>query len=293
MNKLYTVIFSALFLFACSCTFSEMAVAAPSSVGAVMVRMDGIDPAGSMDKAIEAAKKRAVFKAFSHITSPNNDPNSTFARMMNRYNDYVVSCKLVKKLSSGNGLQAIVDVTVDADRLKTDFSSSTAMDQSNNRSMTARLIVRTTNVSEPDILDEKLVTDFTSCFTGLGFKTQFSAEAMDRVKSTRHLPYQSFEQDILNAIASYDIMVRFAVIGEAKIISIEPNKTGSGYYGKAEITLKSIDVKNNALVGTFTEDYVMLAPTEREAERMAIQKAGRDAAEKMAQQTLDYWKRYN
>ena len=50
-----------------------------SANGTVMVKMDGRAPAGQEAKAVEAAKKRAVFKVFSHMTRPDKDPNSTFA----------------------------------------------------------------------------------------------------------------------------------------------------------------------------------------------------------------------
>ena len=85
-------------------------------------------------------------------------------------------------------------------------------------------------------------------------------------------------------------MVRFGVIGEIRLVSVENNPTGNGYCAKAEVFLKSVDMKNKCIVGEFSDNYVMLGNDKEEAERLAIQKASIDSAESMAQQTLKYWR---
>lgn len=255
----------------------------------ITVRMDGVAPSGQLNNAIEASKKRAVFKILSHMTRPDQDPNSIFAQIMTRYNDYVLQCNIIKK-NEGVQLQVISDVQVDGKKLKDDFSNGTFDKQSDNRRMVAKLIVRTVNVHNPDFMDEKAMTDYNNCFTGLGFKTNFSGEVLQKIKSIRHLPYQAFEQEVFKSISNHELMVRFGVIGEIRLVSVENNPTGNGYCAKAEVFLKSVDMKNKCIVGEFSDNYVMLGNDKEEAERLAIQKASIDSAESMAQQTLKYWR---
>ena len=264
-----------------------------SANGTVMVKMDGRAPAGQEAKAIEAAKKRAVFKVFSHMTRPDKDPNSTFAKMMSNYNKYVVSAKLDRKMNGANGMQVIMDVEVNVRLLKNDFEANVFGKQLNNAELISSLMIRSSGTSNPQLTDEEVLTAFNKRFNELGFQFEYVSEINEKITATRSLANPDYEKEMMKPIQQNEWMVTVAVIGEIKLTSIEENPLGSGYYAKAVAVVKSYDTTANySIIGTIHNDYSMLANTPAEAERLVIQKAAMDSAESIAQQTLKYWKQH-
>ena len=264
-----------------------------SANGTVMVKMDGRAPAGQEANAVEAAKKRAVFKVFSHMTRPDKDPNSTFAKMMSNYNKYVVSAKLDRKMNGANGMQVIMDVEVSVRLLKNDFEANVFGKQLNNDELKSSLMIRSSGTSNPQLTDEEVLTAFNKRFNELGFQIEYASEINEKITATRSLANSDYENEMLKPIQQNQWMVTVAVIGEIKLTSIEENPLGSGYYAKAVAVVKSYDTTANyRIIGTIHNDYSMLANTPAEAERLVIQKAAMDSAESIAQQTLKYWRQH-
>ena len=265
-----------------------------SANGTVMVKMDGRAPAGQEANAVEAAKKRAVFKVFSHMTRPDKDPNSTFAKMMSNYNKYVVSAKLDRKMNGANGMQVIMDVEVSVRLLKNDFEDSVFDKQLDNVELASTsLMIRSSGTSNPQLTDEEVITAFNKRFNELGFQFENADKVHEKIAATRGLANPDYEKEMMKPIQQNEWMVTFAVIGEIALTSIEKNPLGTGYYAKAVAIVKSYDTTaNNKIIGTIHNDYSMLANTPAEAERLVIQKASMDAAESIAQQTLQYWRQH-
>lgn len=273
---------------------TEAASAAPISAnGTVMVKMDGRAPAGQEAKAVEAAKKRAVFKVFSHMTRPDNDPDSTFARIMANYNKYVVNAKLEQTQNGTNGMQVIMDVEVNVRLLKKDFEANVFDQQLANAELTSSLIIRSSGTSNPQLTDEEVLTAFNKRFNELGFQIEYADEVREKIAAIRGLANSDYEKEMMKPIQQNEWMVTVAVIGEIKLTSIEKNPLGNGYYAKAAAVVKSYDTTaSNNIIGTICNDYSMLANTPAEAERLVIQKAAMDSAESIAQQTLQYWRQH-
>ena len=273
---------------------TEAASAAPISAnGTVMVKMDGRAPAGQEAKAVEAAKKRAVFKVFSHMTRPDNDPDSTFARIMANYNKYVVNAKLEQTQNGTNGMQVIMDVEVNVRLLKKDFEANVFDQQLANAELTSSLIIRSSGTSNPQLTDEEVLTAFNKRFNDLGFQIEYADEVREKIAAIRGLANSDYEKEMMKPIQQNEWMVTVAVIGEIKLTSIEKNPLGNGYYAKAAAVVKSYDTTaSNNIIGTICNDYSMLANTPAEAERLVIQKAAMDSAESIAQQTLQYWRQH-
>ena len=264
-----------------------------SANGTVMVKMDGRAPAGQEAKAIEAAKKRAVFKVFSHMTRPDNDPNSTFAKIMANYNKYVVNAKLERTQTGTKDMQVIMNVEVNVRLLKNDFEANVFGKQLNNDELTSSLMIRSSGTSNPQLTDEEVLTAFNKRFNELGFQFEYASEINEKITATRSLANPDYEKEMMKPIQQNEWMVTVAVIGEIKLTSIEKNPLGNGYYAKAAAVVKSYDTTaSNNIIGTICNDYSMLANTPAEAERLVIQKASMDAAESIAQQTLQYWRQH-
>ncbi|MBQ3853669.1 MAG: hypothetical protein II778_03085, partial [Anaerovibrio sp.] len=105
--------------------------------------------------------------------------------------------------------------------------------------------------------------------------------------------YDDYVQGLQNLIDNNTIMTNFAIIGEVGIEKVMSNPTGKGYMAKSMVRIHAYDCMRKAVVGDFQESYEMLADTEAEAERLVLQKASIDAAEKMAKDTLRYWRNVN
>lgn len=276
-----------------SSTTEAASAAQISANGTVMVKMDGRAPAGQEAKAVEAAKKRAVFKVFSHMTRPDNDPDSTFARIMANYNKYVVNAKLEQTQNGTNGMQVIMDVEVNVRLLKKDFEANVFDQQLANAELTSSLIIRSSGTSNPQLTDEEVLTAFNKRFNELGFQIEYADEVREKIAAIRGLANSDYEKEMMKPIQQNEWMVTVAVIGEIKLTSIEKNPLGNGYYAKAAAVVKSYDTTaSNNIIGTICNDYSMLANTPAEAERLVIQKAAMDSAESIAQQTLQYWRQH-
>lgn len=276
-----------------SSTTEAASAAQISANGTVMVKMDGRAPAGQEAKAVEAAKKRAVFKVFSHMTRPDNDPDSTFARIMANYNKYVVNAKLEQTQNGTNGMQVIMDVEVNVRLLKKDFEANVFDQQLANAELTSSLMIRSSGTSTPQLTDEEVLTAFNKRFNELGFQIEYADEVREKIAAIRGLANSDYEKEMMKPIQQNEWMVTVAVIGEIKLTSIEKNPLGNGYYAKAAAVVKSYDTTaSNNIIGTICNDYSMLANTPAEAERLVIQKAAMDSAESIAQQTLQYWRQH-
>lgn len=276
-----------------SSTTEATSAAQISANGTVMVKMDGRAPAGQEAKAVEAAKKRAVFKVFSHMTRPDNDPDSTFARIMANYNKYVVNAKLEQTQNGTNGMQVIMDVEVNVRLLKKDFEANVFDQQLANAELTSSLMIRSSGTSTPQLTDEEVLTAFNKRFNELGFQIEYADEVREKIAAIRGLANSDYEKEMMKPIQQNEWMVTVAVIGEIKLTSIEKNPLGNGYYAKAAAVVKSYDTTaSNNIIGTICNDYSMLANTPAEAERLVIQKAAMDSAESIAQQTLQYWRQH-
>lgn len=297
MRRLFLLLCFLLLIFSSAgMVFSTTEAASATQIsanGTVMVKMDGRAPAGQEAKAIEAAKKRAVFKVFSHMTRPDKDPNSTFAKMMSNYNKYIVSAKLDRKMNGANGMQVIMDVEVSVRLLKNDFEANVFGKQLNNDELKSSLMIRSSGTSNPQLTDEEVLTAFNKRFNELGFQFEYASEINEKITATRSLANPDYEKEMMKPIQQNEWMVTVAVIGEIALTSIEKNPLGTGYYAKAVAIVKSYDTTaNNKIIGTIHNDYSMLANTPAEAERLVIQKASMDAAESIAQQTLQYWRQH-
>lgn len=297
MRRLFLLLCPLLLIFysmwVISSTTEAASAAQISANGTVMVKMDGRAPAGQEAKAVEAAKKRAVFKVFSHMTRPDNDPDSTFARIMANYNKYVVNAKLEQTQNGTNGMQVIMDVEVNVRLLKKDFEANVFDQQLANAELTSSLIIRSSGTSNPQLTDEEVLTAFNKRFNELGFQIEYADEVREKIAAIRGLANSDYEKEMMKPIQQNEWMVTVAVIGEIKLTSIEKNPLGNGYYAKAAAVVKSYDTTaSNNIIGTICNDYSMLANTPAEAERLVIQKAAMDSAESIAQQTLQYWRQH-
>ena len=297
MRRLFLLLCPLLLIFysmwVISSTTEAASAAQISANGTVMVKMDGRAPAGQEAKAVEAAKKRAVFKVFSHMTRPDNDPDSTFARIMANYNKYVVNAKLEQTQNGTNGMQVIMDVEVNVRLLKKDFEANVFDQQLANAELTSSLIIRSSGTSTPQLTDEEVLTAFNKRFNELGFQIEYADEVREKIAAIRGLANSDYEKEMMKPIQQNEWMVTVAVIGEIKLTSIEKNPLGNGYYAKAAAVVKSYDTTaSNNIIGTICNDYSMLANTPAEAERLVIQKAAMDSAESIAQQTLQYWRQH-
>lgn len=297
MKRLFLLLCFLLLIFSSTGMVSSTTEAASavqiSANGTLTVKMDGRAPAGQEAKAIEAAKKRAVFKVFSHMTRPDNDPNSTFAKIMANYNKYVVNAKLERTQTGTKNMQVIMNVEVNVRLLKNDFEANVFDKQLNNAELTSSLMIRSSGTSNPQLTDEEVLTAFNKRFNELGFQIEYASEVNEKITATRSLANSDYENEMLKPIQQNQWMVTVAVIGEIKLTSIEANPLGSGYYAKAVAVVKSYDTTANyRIIGTIHNDYSMLANTPAEAERLVIQKAAMDSAESIAQQTLKYWRQH-
>lgn len=297
MKRLFLLLCFLLLIFSSAGMISSTTEAASavqiSANGTLTVKMDGRAPAGQEAKAIEAAKKRAVFKVFSHMTRPDNDPNSTFAKIMANYNKYVVNAKLERTQTGTKDMQVIMNVEVNVHLLKNDFEANVFGKQLNNTELTSSLMIRSLGTSNPQLTDEEVLTAFNKRFNELGFQIEYASEVNEKITATRSLANSDYENEMLKPIQQNQWMVTVAVIGEIKLTSIEANPLGSGYYAKAVAVVKSYDTTANySIIGTIHNDYSMLANTPAEAERLVIQKAAMDSAESIAQQTLKYWRQH-
>lgn len=297
MRRLFLLLCPLLLIFysmwVISSTTEATSAAQISANGTVMVKMDGRAPAGQEAKAVEAAKKRAVFKVFSHMTRPDNDPDSTFARIMANYNKYVVNAKLEQTQNGTNGMQVIMDVEVNVRLLKKDFEANVFDQQLANAELTSSLMIRSSGTSTPQLTDEEVLTAFNKRFNELGFQIEYADEVREKIAAIRGLANSDYEKEMMKPIQQNEWMVTVAVIGEIKLTSIEKNPLGNGYYAKAAAVVKSYDTTaSNNIIGTICNDYSMLANTPAEAERLVIQKAAMDSAESIAQQTLQYWRQH-
>jgi len=259
----------------------------------LIVKVSGTAMAGQETKAIEDAKKRAVFKVFSHDTRAENDPNSVFVQMMERYNDYVESCKVTKKTTTGNQLLVIAEIGVRHSKLQDDFQEQVAQRQMAHDDMTASIVMRAVNTTDNQGFGDGLEQAFNHRFGLQGFQVQQDEEL---VMAKQHIlagAYDDYVQGLQNLIDNNTIMTNFAIIGEVGIEKVMSNPTGKGYVAKSMVRIHAYDCMRKAVVGDFKESYEMLADTEAEAERLVLQKASIDAAEKMAKDTLRYWRNVN
>ena len=257
------------------------------------VKVSGTAMAGQEAKAIEEAKKRAVFKVFSHDTRAENDPNSVFVQMLERYNDYVESCKVTKKTTTGNQLLVIAEIAVRHSKLHDDFQELVAQRQMAQDDMTASIVMRAVNTTNNQGFGDGLEQAFNHRFGLQGFQVQQDEEL---VMAKQHIlagAYDDYVQGLQNLIDNNTIMTNFAIIGEVGIEKVMSNPTGKGYMAKSMVRIHAYDCMRKAVVGDFQESYEILADTEADAERLVLQKASIDAAEKMAKDTLRYWRNTN
>lgn len=185
------------------------------------------------------------------------------------------------------------DVEVNIRLLKNDFEASVFDKQLDNAELISSLMIRSSGTSNPQLADEEVLTAFNKRFNELGFQIEYADEVSKKIASIRDLANPDYEKEMMKPIQQNEWMVTVAVIGEIALTSIEKNPLGNGYYAKAVAIVKSYDTTaNNKIIGTIHNDYSMLANTPAEAERLVIQKASMDAAESIAQQTLQYWRQH-
>ncbi|MCR5175802.1 MAG: hypothetical protein K6C05_03015 [Anaerovibrio sp.] len=259
--------------------------------GVVTLRMNGMAQDGQEKTAEEDAKKRAVFKVFSHDTRAENDPESIFSKIMENYNDYVEGCIVLKKNSSGNQIMVIAEVMVNRTGLQRDFYRGVAGRQTANDDMTASIIMRAMGTTNNKAFSEKLMEAFNHRFELQGFQTEVDDDALAAARySYTTGDYSSFDNGIRELIENNTIMVNFAIVGEAEVLEVTANPVGNGYLGRSIVRIHAYDCMKKQIIGSFQETYEILAVTPDEAERLVLAKAGLDAAEKMANDTLKYWR---
>lgn len=257
------------------------------------VKVSGTALAGQEAKAVEDAKKRAVFKVFSHDTRAENDPDSVFTQMMERYNDYVESYKVTKKTTSGNQLLVIAEVAVRHGQLHSDFQELVSHRQVGQEEMTASIVMRAVNTSDNQGFGDGLEQAFNHRFGLQGFQVQQDDDLVLAQQGIVIGDYADYILFMQNLIDNNTIMTNFAIIGEAGIEKMMSNPAGKGYMAKATVQIHAYDCMRKTIVGDFRENYEILADTEAEAERLVLQKASIDAAERMALDTLKYWRTVN
>lgn len=266
----------------------ERAEAAVSG-GIVQVKIDGRASAEKYTEAIDNAEKRAVFKVLSHLTRPDNSPGSTFSKIMLDYHKYVSYSENVTSREMNGILQVIMNVSVDVQQLKDDLREYVSDRQLENEDLTAALMIRSKGTSEPEIMDEVVMTAFNKGFEELGFVTEFANEVAEKISDTRYMDFTNYEFSMMKPVKDNEWLVTMAVIGEVRINSLMKNPAGNGYNAKATVMLRAYDIVNNCVIGTFKEDYIMQGATSKEAETLVVQKAAMDSAENFSKDTLRYW----
>jgi len=257
-----------------------------------VVKISGTAPAGQSQQALEHAKKRAVFKVFSHDTRAEKDSASIFAKMMDRYNDYVMDSQVLSENTSNAGLLVIAQVTVNHAKLLQDFQQYVEHKQLTNDAMTASILLRAVNTSDNLGYADSLHEAFNHRFSNSGFQTELEDNDINIVRSlSAQGDYDGYMGTVKGMIDNNTIMANFAIVGEASIDSLEANTAGTGYVAKSSVRIQAYDCMKKTVLGSFSEDYEIVANTAQAAERLAIAKAGLDAAEAVANNTLDYWRR--
>lgn len=259
----------------------------------LIVKVSGTAAAGQEMKALEDAKKRAVFKVFSHDTRAESSADSIFYQMMERYGDYVDSCKVLQKSTSGSQLLVIAEVGVRHRKLEQDFNELVAKKQEKNDDMTASIAIRAIRTSNNSGYGESLDQAFYHQFGKQGFQVEHDEDLVAAKNKFEADDYANYAKTMKSLIDNNTVMVNFAIIGEAGIMGVISNPVGKGYMGKAFVRLQAYDCMNNIKIGEFLENYEILANTREEVERLVLTKAGLDAAEKMAKDTLKYWRKRN
>lgn len=277
-----------MFCILCVMLTGGMAAASPVDV----VKISGTAPAGQGQQALEHAKKRAVFKVFSHDTRAEKDSASIFAKMMDRYNDYVMDSQVLSENTSNAGLLVIAQVTVNHAKLLQDFQQYVEHKQLTNDAMTASILMRAVNTSDNLGYADSLHEAFNHRFSNSGFQTELEDNDIGIVRSlSAQGDYDGYMGTVKGMIDNNTIMANFAIVGEASIDSLEANTAGTGYVAKSSVRIQAYDCMKKTVLGSFSEDYEIVANTAQAAERLAIAKAGLDAAEAMANNTLDYWRK--
>ena len=259
------------------------------SDGIVQVKIDGRATAGKYTEAIDNAEKKAVFKVLSHLARPDNSAGSTFSKIMLDYHKYVSYSENISSREMNGILQVIMNVSVDVHQLKNDLREYVSERQLENGDLTAALMIKSKGTSEPEIMDEVVMTAFNKGFEELGFVTEFANETAERISVTRYMDFPNYEFSMMKPVKDNEWLVTMAVIGEVRITSLMENPAGNGYSAKATVMLRAYDIVNNCVMGTFTEDYTMQGATAKEAESLVIQKASMDSAENFSKDTLRYW----
>ncbi|ORU01488.1 hypothetical protein D081_0307 [Anaerovibrio sp. JC8] len=258
-----------------------------------VVKISGSAPVGQELKAIEDAKKRAVFKVFSHDTRAESESDSIFSQMMERYGDYVVSSKVLSRDNSDSRMLVIAEVTVNHNKLKQDFQEKVGIKQEKHDDMTASILMRVVNTTDNQGYGDSLHEAFSHRFSNSGFQTEVEDDDINIVRSLNGAAsYGKYLSNVRSLIENNSIMANFAIIGEACIEKLTAAPAGTGYIAKSSVKVQAYDCIRKTVLNGFYETYEILANTPQEAERLAIEKAGLDAAEEMVNGTLKYWRSY-
>lgn len=256
-----------------------------------VVKISGSAPAGMVNKAVEDAKKRAVFKVLSHETRAEGDPTSIFSQMIDRYGDYVSDCKVLSRDTSNSQMMVIAEVTVNHSKLNKDFQEYVGNKQVANDAMTASILMRAVNTSDNQGFSDSLHEAFNHRFSNSGFQTEVEDDDIRIVRSLSGAEsYGKYLGSVKSLIDNNSIMANFAIIGEASIDKLEAAPAGTGYIAKSSVKVQAYDCMRKTVLNGFYETYEIIANTPQEAERLAMEKAGLDAAEDIANGTLKYWR---
>jgi len=256
-----------------------------------VVKISGSAPAGMVNKAVEDAKKRAVFKVLSHETRAEGDPTSIFSQMIDRYGDYVSDCKVLSRDTSNSKMMVIAEVTVNHSKLNKDFQEYVGNKQVANDAMTASILMRAVNTSDNQGFSDSLHEAFNHRLSNSGFQTEVEDDDIRIVRSLSDAEsYGKYLGSVKSLIDNNSIMANFAIIGEASIDKLVAAPAGTGYIAKSSVKVQAYDCMRKTVLNGFYETYEILANTPQEAERLAMEKAGLDAAEDIANGTLKYWR---
>ena len=264
----------------------------------VTVTVSGESESGNETEALKDARRKAVRRVLSKMTSLNRDPESPFQKILFLFNDFSGEPQIIEKKTEGKTLFLVCKVQVDVDNLLQTVNSKVKSEQIANSDHQAVFLVRVKGLPTALFQEQlgQVTKDFQDSFESRGF---IAASNIDELHAEFHKhdreEFDKFYRPLVNKIKTDYPEITLAIIGEIVLSRESDDETGRLI--RADVHISAVDITNDKLITKFSDVHKLkfsnltVDGKENDSPFAAIiRKAVYSSATYLSDKTVSYWK---
>lgn len=257
----------------------------------VTVTVSGESESGNETEALKDARRKAVRRVLSKMTSPNRDPESPFQKILLLFNDFSSNPQIIEKKTEGKTIFLVCKVQVDVDNLLQTVNGKIKSVQIANSDQQAVFLVRVKGL--PTLLFQQRLSqvtkDFQDSFEQRGFTV---ASNVDELQTEFHKhdreEFDRFYRPLVSKIKTDYPEITLAIIGEIVFGREQDDETG--LLIRSDVHISAVDILNDKLITKFSDVHKLKATKDSgEVFDALLRKSVFSSVAYLSDRTLSYW----